>query len=600
MFALLVSATPGDAQVKRDGGILDTAMRRELTEQGLVGAVWSTVHGDSTYAGAAGRRRSDQPAAIRIDDRVQVGSIAKTLVATGILRLVTEGRLDLDAPVDSILPRPRIANPWGNKHPVRVRHLLDHTSGLDDARLWQLFNDEPRADTPLLDGFDETRLRLVVRRPPGERVSYSNTGYGLLGLLIERITGQRYEAYLDANLLRPLGMTNSTFEFVTQVGPHADPKLAMGHFERGALAPAVPGFLRPAMQFTTTATDMARFARFLMGDGRIEGQAFVDPELLAAMGVARGTEAARAGLPVGYALGLSIRDRHGAVGRCHGGNTVGYRAMLCTYREQQKAFFISMNADSESANYVRLDSLVVATLDLTPTTKAAPRPSTVDVTAWEGYYVPAPSRFQMVAYLDEVFGFARVTSEDRGIVFRPFQATAAPLDPMGGAVFRAPGRTIPSHALVLSTDSARAITDGLRTFEKVSGWRIAALWASLAVGALSVLYVLVRGVVQLARRRLRITDTAFAPFLILTLGIVVALMLARQSMLEFGASTPANWSLALVTAALPAAALVGLWRGSRLAARSRTAKLDVAACAGILQWSAVLAAWGLLPLRLWS
>jgi hypothetical protein len=74
---------------------------------------------------------------------------------------------------------------------------------------------------------------------------------------------------------------------------------------------------------------MARLARFLMGDGRIDGQPFVDPALLAAMGRPAGTEAARAGLAVGYGLGMATRDRHAAAGKCHGGNTVGYRAMFC-------------------------------------------------------------------------------------------------------------------------------------------------------------------------------------------------------------------------------------------------------------------------------
>src|SRR5699024_1127364 len=113
------------------------------------------------------------------------------------------------------------------------------------------------------------------------------------------------------------------------------------------------------MQFTTTAHDMALFSRFIMSDGRIGSETFIDANLLHAMGRPFETEAASAGLPAGYGLGLTRRDRHGVVGRCHSGNTIGYRAMLCTFPQQQKAFFVAVNTDSEAAGYERFNALLV-------------------------------------------------------------------------------------------------------------------------------------------------------------------------------------------------------------------------------------------------
>src|SRR5690606_13076553 len=122
----------------------------------------------------------------------------------------------------------------------------------------------------------------------------------------------------------PIGMHQSTFRFVSQEGPHADARLAMGHFEDAVTQTAVPLYLRPAGQFTTTASDMGIFARFLMGNGEIEGQPFIASHLLRAMGRPTTTEAAAAGLTdAGYGLGLNSRDRHGVVGNCHTGTTVG-------------------------------------------------------------------------------------------------------------------------------------------------------------------------------------------------------------------------------------------------------------------------------------
>jgi CubicO group peptidase (beta-lactamase class C family) len=593
---LLASAGPVAAQ-RAD---VAAAMARGLREEGLVGAVWSTVGaGGVVSVGAAGARQAGRPEPLTPDDRVQVGSVTKTLVATGILRLVTEGRLRLDTPVAALLPRIPIENPWAATHPLLLRHLLDHTSGLDDARLWQLFNAEPGPDTPLAAGVDPGRVRLVARQPPGARFSYSNTGYTLLGLVIEALTGERYETYLDTHLLHPLGMSASTFGFVTQVGPGADPRLAMGHFEEGALAPAVPGYLRPAMQFTTTAGDMARFARFLMSDGTIEGRPFIDRDLLAAMGTPSGTEAARAGLGVGYGLGLGGRDRHGAIGRCHAGNTVGYRAMFCIFREQGRAFFVAMNADNEDANYARLDSLVIASLDLERTAPTVPRDAGVDVTRWEGVYVAAPARFEAFAYLDVVLGFVRVRAEDGRLTLTPFQGRTTPLEPLGGAAFRAPGRTIASHVLLTTRDGGRAYSDGTHTYERASLRRMVPLWASLVAGVLGLCYILVVGTYRVLRRR-RTGDPLRAPLVATVVTVVAGALFARQSVLALGDATAVNMLLAIGTGALPIAALAGLWYWKRLRPTGHAPVRDAAALVALLQWALVLAAWGLLPLRLWA
>ena len=201
-----------------------------LADEGLAGAAWVLLYpGGDPVEGAAGYRDHPERRPFNRDTRFHVGSVAKALLATGILRLATQGDIDLDAPVTRYLPDLPFGNPWRSVAPVTIRHLLDHTSGLEDTRLWQLFSQRPRPDTPLSDAFPDL---LSVRSPPGAHFSYSNMGYGLLGLLVERVTGEPYEAYLDKNLLDPLGMTRTTFGFTRQDGVNPDPDLAWGH--RGA------------------------------------------------------------------------------------------------------------------------------------------------------------------------------------------------------------------------------------------------------------------------------------------------------------------------------------------------------------------------------
>ncbi|MCE3285043.1 MAG: hypothetical protein K0R70_1299, partial [Steroidobacteraceae bacterium] len=126
---------------------LEAQVAQVLHEEGLSGAVWALVQPGRTDVGAAGYSDAPPAAPMRPDHRVQVGSVGKVVLAVGILRLVTEGRLSLDTPVVELLPELPLANDWSRTDPVRVKHLLAHTAGLDHSRFWQVFSLEPTPDT---------------------------------------------------------------------------------------------------------------------------------------------------------------------------------------------------------------------------------------------------------------------------------------------------------------------------------------------------------------------------------------------------------------------------------------------------------------------
>ncbi|UVW28781.1 serine hydrolase [Massilia sp. H6] len=592
LLGLLLLATP--LQAAPD---VHSQLAQLLHEEKLQGAVWTTLEAQ----GAAGLRDAGTGAPMRFDDRVQVGSIAKTVLATGILRMVSEGRLALDAPVATVLPGIRFDNPWEASDPVRIRHLLDHTAGLDDVHLWHVFTMRAAADTPLAAAFRQGSKVLRVRQRPGTRFSYSNSGYTLLGMVIEAITGQAYEPYLDATLLARLGMHDSSFAFVTQ---ERDPRLASGHFEDGATHPAVPSYVRPAAQFTTTAADMGRFARFLMSDGSVNGKPFIDTALLRQMGEPAGTEAARAGLSVGYGLGLRRYDRHWAAAKCHGGNTVGFRAKLCLFPDTQQAFFIAINADSETADYARFDALLTRTLKvgMLPAPFASPH---FDSTAWEGWYVPAPNRFDSFRLLDTVFNPVHISGDGHALKLVSPQSGALMLRHAGGRLFRGPDKLRASHVLLVSAEGRRVLSTGTQSYEQVSLAYLALLWISIGGGVLGLTYILIKPLWRLARRRTAghiagcsaRRDPLWAPFAGALALLLPLPFFYHQSFMRLGELTLASGLLAAVTGALPVAMLAGLAASLRAA---RVDILDAAAMLAVLQLCLVLAAWGLLPLRLWA
>lgn len=593
-------AWPVVASAQTSERILRDHLRRILAEEGLVGAAWVTVQADGAIrTDAAGY--ADNAARLPLSEqaRFHVGSVAKAVLATGILRLVTEKRITLDDPIDRYLPTLSIQNPWAPADPVTVRHLLDHTSGLDDARLWQMFSATVASDAPLATAFSRPQGILRVRVRPGSRLSYSNMGYTLLGMVIEAVTKVRYEDYLDAHLLEPLGMRNSTFRFTTQEGPSADPGLAWGHVDDGTRYAASPVALRPAGQFTTTAYDLGLFARFLMGDGIVGGRQFIRADLMRARGQPTTTEAAGAGLNAGYALGLGRRVRQGIVGYCHIGTTVGFHALLCTYPEDGKAFAISINTDSETARYDRVFEALAGHLSVGVTPAPPAGVPATDVAEWEGFYLASPNRMQTFAYLDAAFGFVRVKRRDDNLILAPMQGPSRELKPTGGYLFAAEDRGAVSHVLIRD-DGEHRISDGFTTFQKVSPYYLVSLWISLVLGLLGSLWFVGAGIVALARLRSSAwRRPEMIPF-VGVLGLFASLpIFLTQSFMQLGNITAASVILAASSVAFPCTMIALLWRAGR--SPQRTAALVLHACSAIavLQWCAVLAMWDLLPLRLW-
>ena len=573
-----------------------------LSEEGLTGIAWVlvTAPGD-VQTGTAGLRDGPANLPFTRDTRFHVGSVTKALLATGILRLATEGRIDLNAPVLNYLPDMFDASPPEGFDGITIRHLLDHTAGIDDARLWQMFSERASADAPLAAAFPDPNQLLRPRSLPGARFSYSNLGYTLLGMVIEAVCGERYETYLDEHLLAPLSMRNSSFGFTTQQGERADSTLAWGHVDDGSRYAASPMFLRPAGQFTSTAADLGRFIEFLLGDGAFDAGTFIRKDLMDARGHPGSTEAATAGLEAGYALGIGRRDRHGVIGYCHGGNIVGFAAMLCFFPDQGKGFAYSVNTDSEIANYGRLDAQFIDALAIEP---ASPPPTiapAADTMDWEGWYGLSPNRFQAFEYLDRLFGSVRLTAAGNDLELSSLQSDARQLRPTGHREYSAHDRTTTSHILLRGDRGEYLVSDGFQTFEKVHPLYLAAHWSSLLLGLAGLAWLLIAGLVSLLRDGTtfirRPIAPAFASILLLLAPVPLFFM---QSFMALGDPTPASLVLAGVTLLLPLGVLATLWLSRSPGQAGIAAWVHRVAALCLLQWCLVLAFNGMLPFRLWA
>lgn len=256
----------------------------ELMERlGVPGAALAIVSdGEVVWAQGYGLadRASGRP--VGPETVFQAASISKSVTAWGVMRLVAEGRLDLDAPVGRYLTRWQLPPSRFDHAGVTIRRLLSHTAGLS---LHGYPGIPPGQPLPTLEeslgGGHPGAGPVEVVSEPGTAWAYSGGGYTLLQLVVEEVTGEAFADYMRREVLEPLGMRRSSF--VWDEALRAD--TAVGYGRDGQPQPNYLFIEQGPAGLYSTATDLARFAAAgLPGrDGEPAGRGVLPPELLALM-----------------------------------------------------------------------------------------------------------------------------------------------------------------------------------------------------------------------------------------------------------------------------------------------------------------------------
>ena len=205
-----------------------------------------------------------------------MASISKPFVATAIVQLVEEGKVDLDAPVSRYVPWFRMKDPRAAA--ITVRQLLVHVSGMPDVTNYDW--EHPEYDAGALERYIRGLADSTLRAAPGEKWDYSNIGFEVLAQVIASVSGQEFEVFVRDRILAPLGMTHSTM-LMSDID---STRLAWGHgkSDSGAVVQATvyPYNRRHAASSTmhSDAHDMLRWARATLNRGELEGKRILKSE----------------------------------------------------------------------------------------------------------------------------------------------------------------------------------------------------------------------------------------------------------------------------------------------------------------------------------
>ena len=302
-------------------------------------AVGVLVDGKETCA-CHGVTSIENPLPVDPDTLFGLGSVSKTFTATALMRLVAEGKVELESPVRRYVPELRLADEQ-TAAKITVLNLLNHTSGMDMG-----LQVDTGEGNDALATYVAKMADLKIIAPPGTRASYSQAGYNLAGRIIEKVTGLPFERAIASLVFEPLGLSHSFYahdEVMTR-------RFAVGHNrgEDGTLSIARlrrrPRGDNPGGGLASSVADQLRWARFHLGDGRAESGARVLPaDVLQRM---KEPTTVLRGSNMGQAIGICwfLRDVGGVRTVGHGGSTNGQFAELLLVPERGFAVVALSNA----------------------------------------------------------------------------------------------------------------------------------------------------------------------------------------------------------------------------------------------------------------
>jgi CubicO group peptidase (beta-lactamase class C family) len=491
---------------------IDHEMREQMEALGVAGATMALIRdGELVYArgfGLADRGTGEQVDADRTLFRW--GSISKTFTWTAIMQLVEQGRVSLDADVNTYLQDFSI--PPAFDGPVRVRHLLAHSAGFEDGGIGYLFEQDPGQVISL----DEYLKRYLPRRvrPAGTVFAYSNYGTALAGHIVATVSGLSFEEYIQANIFRPLGMRDSTF--LEPLPEDAGPAMASALRERvskgfvadEAGARQIEEFtfmtqVAPAGSLSSTVVDMARFAQAHLRDCELDAARILGHDTCTQMHsvLVPLNAGGRSNVQYGFIQDYAVlgHDRF-----WHNGGTRFFRSQMSLYPDLDFAFLLSANTDSGSQLYQYMEKAIVEKLfgDRSPMleTLVPAAESSGRARQYEGHYVSTRRNYSSIESVFSLFqGAVKVSLDTDGYLIITADGEPVRAVEVGPGLFRAADKDTYFEFVADDTGEITYLKT-VGSFDKVD-WYQAPRNRLLLLGC--TLAVLVVGLIALARRSMQ-------------------------------------------------------------------------------------------------
>ena len=354
-----------------------------------------------TWITGLGKADIENNVSVNENNMFRIDSVSNIFVSLVILKLQEEGFINLKDKVRDIIPEIEFQNQWSNTSPILIEHLLEHTTW-DDWHFNAYALNKPNLS--LKEGLDFHPHSRISRWIPGTRRSYSNSGPNVAAYIVEKITKQSFEDFIEKNFFQPMGIENMTY-FATD---------SYNEFASILYVNKIPQdywhlMTRPSGSINASPKDMAKMVQFFINRASIDGLKLISDESLMRMETASTTIGDRAGLEIGYGLSNSSSSHKNfiyrtRIGGVHGGLTdfsylpelnVGYVIMINSENWEALNQITNLISDFQVNDIAKTETPVLKT----------PCKSEINIS---GYYTKLKPRFQMAAFLDRILSVQHI------------------------------------------------------------------------------------------------------------------------------------------------------------------------------------------------
>lgn len=491
--------------------------------------------GELVWLDAEGMANIEHQVPATPDSLFRIGSTSKMFTALAILKLVEEGRLDLNTPLRELVPEIEFHNPWEDEHPVRLVHLLEHTSGWHDTSMAEYAHNDP-SPTVLGEVIHEFSEERRSRWVPGTRHAYSNTGTGVASYVVEKVTGMPFEEYVQRELFDTLGMETATYllpdnavDVLSQ--PYIDDQ-AQDYWHI---------IYRAAGAINASPREMAKLLQFYLNRGQVDEQTLLPASAIDRMETPHTTLANAQGVTAGYGLANYTTgfERYHVAFHGHNGGMMGAMSDLSYSPELNGGYSIAVTGGDWGA----LQAIADAIRDYLLRDRAPPEldPSALPepLQALEGIYRPINPRRDFAQALPLALEAMTFRTDETYLHRMPLLGSwDAPSNDYteDGKTLIDQSTGLPSVAIVRDPLAGDAVQVSTGLYQRTSGlwvWsQLLVLGGTLLFSVLALLYALVWFPLTLVRKRLTHPSAQLQAWPLLSCALLLAIALC----LAFGTS----------------------------------------------------------------
>jgi CubicO group peptidase (beta-lactamase class C family) len=546
------------------------------------------------------------------DTLFRIGSTSKAFTALSVLMLANQGKLSLDDPVHKLVPEVWFDNRWESTDPIRVVHLLEHTTGWDDMHFREYAKQAP--DTmSVREGLDYDHHSRISRWRPGTRMAYCNSGPPVAAFIVEKLTGRRFEDFVQQNLFSPIGMKTATyFEPVPSTATtlyHSDGKTPYSYWHI---------LLRPAGSINASANDMAHYVQFYLNRGAVADKQIVPASDIDRMEVPASTWAAKDGLKFGYGLSDYATVQDGFLYHGHNGGVEGGLTEMAYLPEDGVGYFFSINSGSGDA-FQKVGKTIRAYL--TSNLQKPPLPPVIALSAnthdYAGWYQPDSPRIEMLHFVERLLGLSHVRIDDGKLYISSLGSRNETFLPVTETQFRHVPKKDPPYpvstlTLLTMNPDGRFIQAEQATIKMIPAWMAIGEILAIAFVLLSIISILLyapfwilRGVSKRRRRPSERPLRLYPLLAVLSLlgifgvfAISISDLIGRMGNLTVWSA--AVWILTLVFAVTSLASVYQSWQSLAAGARPGVQRFARIVSVALLIATAYMAYWGIIGIRTWA